>query len=53
MPTQIQFVHEYEGESNSRSMEGFDFIAICDIDETVVVLGGDCFVVSKLDYYRK
>jgi hypothetical protein len=52
MPTQIQLVDQEKGKSKSRSMEGFDLIALYDVDKSVV-RGGDRIVVSKLDHYRQ
>ena len=40
MPVQIQLVDRYKGKSKSRSMEGFNMIALYNVDE-FVVRGGD------------
>jgi len=33
-------------------MEGFDLIALHDVDKAIMH-GGDCVVISKFDYYRE
>jgi len=50
MPTEIQLVDRWKGKSKSRSMEGFNLIALYDVDEAIMHGRNCCGLRVRLLY---